>query len=152
MTIKEAIIGSLSKVKCEELRDEKTGEIIEKEHDVFPMCFPFMLTSIASILVYLADQALKIDYPNVTVGGSKESGKAPKNITVMDYINVLTGGDFVSFMRGVNMRLQLEGFVQWWIEQDADNDDPEKLWYMHDSIAEMWNEYANIRRTAQNDK
>lgn len=143
MTNKEAFIKSLDKIKADEIRDEETGEVLEKKCEFFPITFQYFLKSMTAVLVGCLEQMLKADYPDMTIGENKVSGKAPKEITAAHYMQVLIGDDL---MRGMSLTLQLQGFLEWWLEQEADMENIEKMWYDYDSLAEKWNQYAEIRR------
>lgn len=134
MTYREAIKNSLDKFKLSE--EEGGGEML-------PIVAHMLVMNMSALLVHCADELLKVDYPttNIDLGG----GKAKKNVTSTDIINVLNHNDL---MRSLTIGTHLNDFLTWILDQDVNTDfdfENDSAWYDFVSIAKKWNEYASVR-------
>lgn len=112
------------------------------EDETMPICLAWFLRSMAVILLLDSDMRLMNDYPSVQMGKEKYPGKAKPHPTVLDYRDVLIGTDL---SRHIAQGVQLQTFVDWFIEQNEPEDD-ELAWYDHDFVIQKWNEYAATAR------
>lgn len=134
MTYREAIKESLDKVKLSE--EEGSGEML-------PIIAHLLVMNTSALLVHCADNLLKTNYPtaNIDMGG----GKAKKNVTSTDIINVLNQNDL---MRSLTIGTQFHGFLTWILDQEVNTDfdfENGSVWYDFVSICKKWNEYASMR-------
>lgn len=134
MTYREAIKKSLDKVK---LNGEEGGM------EMLPIIAHQLIMNMSALLVYCAGELLKVNYPtaNIDLGG----GKAKKNVTSTDIINVLNHSDF---MRSIALGTQVNGFLTWILDQEVNTDfdfENDSVWYDFASIGKKWNEYASMR-------
>lgn len=110
---------------------------------MLPICLSGFLQSMTVILLMDCDQRLMIDNPDVSIGKDKYEGKAKTTPTLLDYTKVLMGDDI---LRYTSQSMQLQGFIDWFIEQDEPEDEDDFiLWYDSDFVIEKWNEYAKIK-------
>lgn len=143
MTNKEALAQALEPFETEEIRDADTGEVLTPARKMLPLTLPWFIKHMAALLVYCAEMSLATDFPDMTIDGQKTSGKSVERPSFVDYFRVLHGDDL---MRAIPLNLQLQGFLEWWLEQEAKTDNLGDNWCDFETIAENWNEYANIRR------
>lgn len=72
-------------------------------------------------------------------------GKAKKNVTSTDIINVLNHNDL---MHSITIGAQLNDFLTWILDQSVNTDfdfENDSVWYDFVSIAKKWNEYISVR-------
>ena len=144
MTNREALNHGIERFHCDEIKDEETGEVIMEEHWSLPITGTVFLKNMAALLVGVTDMLLAMDFPTARIGiDVVGGGKAKVTLYAPDYINVLIGNDM---LRGTSLTMQLNGFLNWWLEQEAETEDVEHLWCDFDTLAEKWNEYARIRQ------
>lgn len=134
MTYREAIKNSLDKVKLSE--EEGGGEML-------PIVAHELVMNMSAILVYCAGELLKVDYPTADI--DLDGGKAKKNVTSTDIINVLNHNDL---MHSITIGAQLNDFLTWILDQSVNTDfdfENDSVWYDFVSIAKKWNEYISVR-------
>lgn len=134
MTNKEAIIKSMEKVKV------SGGE-------AFPIAFPEFMINMALLILADCDMLLSMDFPDVTIAGEKFDGKAKPKSTFIDNMRVLNGSDL---MRHQNLFNQLHGFLEWFLEQQAESEEG-VIWNMTDVLFTAWNEFARGVYNDRND-
>ena len=122
--IKECICDSTEKVS------------MEIGNPIFPMCLTYFLTNMASILLVDADQRLMQDVPTMTMGKDKFEGQAKEKPTIFDVLSIWNGNDM---MRHMGQNMQLQGFLDWFMEQ---NEPEEDMWFNMDFLVEKWNQYV----------
>ena len=109
---------------------------MEIGNPVFPMCLTYFLTNMASILLVDADQRLMQDVPTMTMGKDKFEGQAKEKPTIFDVLSIWNGNDM---MRHMGQNMQLQGFLDWFMEQ---NEPEEDMWFNMDFLVEKWNQYV----------
>ena len=121
---------------------EALQKSLEKHNDIMPIMFGEFISNMGSILVWVADLLIREEMPDIYQGGEKIEDGQPRKPTLYDYIKVLSGKDF---MRGAILSTQLQEFVRWLLEQEAETDDIEASWYDAEVLADKWNEYVKYR-------
>ena len=118
----------------------ETVDYTEKRKGL-PLAFPCFLRSIAAILILDSNQRLSLESYDVQIGDDEYSGKAKTHPDVHDYVDVLTGNDL---MRGVSQQIQLQNFLNWFIDQD-EPEDGDARWYDIPFVLDKWNEFAKMK-------
>ena len=124
--IKECINDSMSRIK------------LESGLEMTPLCLGYFLTSMATILLFDARERVKAQYHQANIGDETLGGGIGKeNPTIEDCLDVLSHRDF---MRSISQQNQLNGFLNWFVEQNEPDDDV--CWYELDFVAMKWNQFA----------
>ncbi len=114
-------------MKIKELLQRSCEKV--NDYSGFPICMPYFIQSMATILVVDA---------HFRVGRSKE------NVNIGDIISVLNQSDLLN---SIGQFCQLNGFFEWFMEQEEPTQDDENdaMWYDLEFVGEKWNEYAKKR-------
>lgn len=111
----------------------------KSEYGALPISISNFLINMSIILVADAYERLKQDVYDVEIGDEKFSGQSIDDPKLSDVLQVLNGNDFLRFS---GQHLQLQSFINWFIDQE----EPKGFWYEDDFLVEKWNEFAVLER------
>lgn len=120
----------------------------EKTEDgIFSICLSYFIINMAILLVLDSDMRLATPVPDLHTGGTLLSGEAKEEPSVLDIKRVLKRDDLI---RGTGQFIQLQGFLEWILEQDEPeepkNGDDFVMWYDIEFLGKKWNEYVRMKK------
>lgn len=128
-TIKEALYRSLEK---------------ENEVGVRNIVFDSFLVSMAGIIVYLANDIMRKDYPNMTAAGpdgefSNFGGGKGKDEVSADELECFLMS-MPDFFRKMQLNMMIRRFVDYLLEQEEPEHLYEQMWFDTEWLTEKFNE------------